>query len=270
MVLYTEKLELFNKPFLKRLRMKPFYVNPRHVDHRPKFQTDLFESLMNGWQRDQAIIVAASDDPTIDGIPIQGLNRVLMLERVLIHNPKYDLGRIPVYSIECKDWRDYKTQRANFERLATLSKDPAISKLIVKDNITDVIKADFNKGQPKITEYFDSQGFTDHELINEIYQDLADKLERARQNKTKSSKKESSIKDNQPTIPSHLQDRKSWGLSNQPEYHPIIEDDSITHIRDIEVICEHCGKETTTKINVIVSDDGKKVKVLQGVLSVRR
>lgn len=134
-----------------------------------------------------------------------------------------------------------------------------------------VLKAHYDPDQKKVIEYFrDTLHFSQIEKVLELYDDLSEKLERANKNKQKDNKKDSKPNASQPTIPSHLQDKSRWNLQNQSAENPIVEDQATTYLREVTTTCEHCGKKTTAKLNIIVADDKKNIKVLPAELSISR
>lgn len=268
--MHKEVQQIFDQPFLKRLKIKHFPIDPDQIDTDPKFQEKLFNSLMNGWQNDQSLVIAISDDPTLDGLPIQGLNRILMFERVLKHNPKYDFSQVKVRFESISTWESYKTRRAEYEILATLSKSEEVSQTIIRKNLGDVVKAHYDPDQRKMLEYFQTElGFNEKDVLLEVWQDYADKLEKSK-NKKKSKGKRP-VTGQQSKVPDHL--RSNWGISSsatEEQSSLPLEDGATTYLREVMVTCEHCGKKTTAKVNIIIADGGKSFKILQAQLAVQK
>ena len=233
--------DLLDAPWLRKLKISPMPVETDLLDTTPDFRSRLKESLKShGWQEDATMIIAASDDPRLDGACIQGRHRLLAIDSLIREGHKFNVGSILIRRVEVETADELRALRANFEASAALCKDPKLSKKWIFSNLKPLIEKRVSEGEQKILQSLRKAGFENDSIAKELIEDVLISLDRKEKNRAR--KKGRNI-----MTPQSISDPQAWGIS-QPS--PTREDGT-SYFRSVLHICPECRKESTVNLTVV-------------------
>ena len=235
---------VLSEPWMKRLKIAPMPIESDLLDLNPTFRARLKESLSHGWSQDQYLVVAASDDPRLDGQILQGRHRVLCISELIQSGVKFNTGAILIRREDVSTADELRAKRAAYEAASSLTKDAKMSKKWIQANLNPLIEKKASEGKAKILSYLHESGFQNDSVAVELIDSVLNKLA----NKAKQVQKRKGVA---AALPPHLKDPGQW--TPQPGAQ-VVDEVSTSYFRTVKHSCEKCGAQNEIHLNIAVGN----------------
>jgi len=234
--------------FCQKRGFKPFPIDENTID----LDSGLIESLMdafknNAYDRSMALVVARSDDPSINGEVCDGRHRVLAVYRLLKRGIPVKLP--PIVQEEIRDIATLNCRIAHYVQMSR-SKHPNLAKKIVENRIRDVIESNIERYGDRLPDKILKMGFSSATIVNKLLDEVK---QEKRQGKKRAGQRQ--LRTLNPAFQYDFGGSDNWGLSrhSNESVHAGPQDklDEITTFRDCP-----CGCNPPKRLAIITGLDG--------------
>jgi hypothetical protein len=239
--------------FCRKHGFRPFAVEEENID----LDSGLIESLMDafkngGYDRSSHVIIAKSENSSIDGEVIDGRHRAIAAYRLA---KKGITVRFP--PIETEDIPDIETLNCRIAHFVQLSrsKSPALARRIVERRIKDVIEAKIDQYGDRLPDHIVKMGFSSATIVNKLIDEMKEKR------RSKGSKQKA-MRANHPALQNDSYGlNEDWGVSKRfpnESVHAKPEDkfDEIRSVRECP-----CGCKPPKTLTIITDLKGSVLDV---------
>jgi hypothetical protein len=199
--------------FCEKRGLKPFPINEESID----LDSGLIEQLMdtfrnNAYDRSMTLVIARSDEPSIDKEVVDGRHRIVALYRLFKKGIQAKLP--PITQEDIPDVATLNCRIAHYVQMSR-SKHPALAKKIVEHRIRDVIESNIERYGDKLPDKIVKMGFSSVTIVNK----LLDEVKEKRQQKRKPGQRP--LKATHPALQYDFGGSEFWGTSKRYPNEPI-------------------------------------------------
>jgi hypothetical protein len=233
--------------FCEKRGFKPFPINEETID----LDSGLIDILMdafrnNAYDRSMTLVIARSDNPSIDKEVIDGRHRIVAAYRLFKKGIAVKMP--PIVQEDIPDVATLNCRIAHHVQLSR-SKQPALAKKIVEHRIREVIESQIDKYGDRLPDRIVKMGFSSVTIVNKL-------LDEVKEKRRSKCGKQRPMRAANPSLQYDFGANDNWGISKRYPNEPIQAGpqdkiDEITAFRPCP-----CGCKPPKRLTIVTGIDG--------------